>query len=105
MSKKYYFDIDGTICNTPGIDYDLATPIMDRIEKINKLYDDGNVVIYWTARGAGSNDLDYITYCRGLTLKQLGRWGCKYTTIEMNKPLFDSFYDDRAFNAKEIDTL
>ena len=43
---RYCFDIDGTIC-TPGTckscQYEGATPKKDRIEKINKLYDEGHL--------------------------------------------------------------
>lgn len=47
-----YVDIDHTICNTHGTDYSKSTPMMDRIEKINKLYDGGDTIVYWTARGS-----------------------------------------------------
>ena len=91
-------DIDGTICKTNGVDYINATPILDRIVKINRLYNEGNEIIYWTARGA-LNEKDWTV----LTKAQLKRWKCKYTRLDMNKPLFDEFYDDRAFNAAELD--
>ena len=45
----YMVDIDQTICKTPYTDgqhrYGLATPFKHRIEKINKLYDQGNTII------------------------------------------------------------
>jgi hydroxymethylpyrimidine pyrophosphatase-like HAD family hydrolase len=44
-----YVDIDGTICSQEE-DYSNAKPYRERIQKINKLYDDGNEIIYWTAR-------------------------------------------------------
>ena len=48
----YYIDIDETICDYEGPrKYPLATPIKKNIEKINKLYDEGHTIIYWTARG------------------------------------------------------
>jgi len=52
-----FVDIDDTICyydferNGKAVDYSLAKPYKDRIEKINKLYDKGKTIIYWTARG------------------------------------------------------
>ena len=49
--KTYCFDIDGTICTQNGTDYDSATPYLDRVEKINNLYEEGNVIILYTARG------------------------------------------------------
>ncbi len=47
-----YVDIDDTICTrSEDLDYSKAKPLCERIDKINKLYDDGNTIIYWTARG------------------------------------------------------
>ena len=51
---KIYVDIDNTICKTDGTDYKGATPIKKHIEKINKLYSEGNEIHYWTARGSVS---------------------------------------------------
>ena len=50
-----YVDIDETICVSPSSrDYSKAEPIIDRIKKINSLYDQGHEIVYWTARGTGS---------------------------------------------------
>ena len=53
---RYVVDIDGTICY-PGPDdekrYTHATPRWDRIQVINKLYDEGHTIVYLTARGMG----------------------------------------------------
>ena len=47
-----YVDIDETICYYKGDrDYNLALPLVDNIKKINKLYDEGHNIKYWTARG------------------------------------------------------
>ena len=43
---RYVVDIDGTICIPGPTDetrYDQALPIQDRIDEINKLYDEGPV--------------------------------------------------------------
>ena len=51
---RYCVDIDGTICTpTVGRDYSTAQPWKDRIDKLNKLYDEGHEIIYFTARGMG----------------------------------------------------
>ena len=51
---RYCVDIDGTICTpTVGRGYEKAEPWNDRISTINKLYDDGNHITYFTARGYG----------------------------------------------------
>ena len=47
----YIVDIDGTICTNTSGEYEKAEPIMENIETINSLYDAGNTIIYWTARG------------------------------------------------------
>ena len=53
-----YVDIDETICVSPeSRDYSLATPIKENIEKINKLYDSGDTIVYWTARGTWQTNL------------------------------------------------
>ena len=55
---RYCIDIDGTIC-TPGTckscQYEGSTPKKDRIEYVNKLYDEGHYIIYFTARAMGRN--------------------------------------------------
>ena len=48
----YIIDIDNTICLTePKGDYPNSKPHIKRIEKVNHLYDIGNKITYWTARG------------------------------------------------------
>ena len=51
---RYVIDIDATICVPGKTDeerYTGATPIQDRIDKVNKLYDEGNDIVYLTAWG------------------------------------------------------
>ena len=94
-----YVDIDETICTlgkNSGTrytrDYTLAIPRQEQIDKINKLYDEGHEIVYWTARGSGTG-IDW----SDLTEKQLNQWDCKYTRIEkQKKPLYDLFIDDKA---------
>ena len=94
--KTYIIDIDGTICHHEDetASFEHGQPIKERIEFFNKLYDDGNTIIYWTARGAWSGK-DHSE----LTKKQLDEWGVKRTELRMNKPAYDYWIDDRAFNA------
>ena len=56
----YVFDIDGTICNNTYGNYDNAEPDVERIEINNKLYDEGNTIIYQTARGMGRTNNNVI---------------------------------------------
>jgi hypothetical protein len=48
---RYVIDIDGTICTSSNGNYTLAKPLKKRIKKINLLYDNGNDIILYTARG------------------------------------------------------
>jgi uncharacterized HAD superfamily protein len=98
-----YVDIDGTICTednkkpkTAG-DYLAKQPFKDRIEKINKLFDQGHEIHYWTARGSTSGiDWTYITQ------QQLKLWDCKYHHLHMNnKPAFDLYICDKSWNSEE----
>ena len=91
-------DIDGTICETEGTDYPNARPIQERIEAINRLYDQGHTIIYWTARGVGSGEDQTL-----LTKTQLHTWGAKYHHLFLKKAPFDVIIDDRAFNARDIE--
>ena len=92
--KKIYIDIDNTICKTAACDYKNATPIHERIERVNSWYDQGHEITMWTARGTVTGK-DY----KWLTKKQLEEWGCKYNYLKMGKPAFDILIDDKAFNS------
>ena len=97
QSKIIYVDIDGTIC-TIVKDYNLAKPIPEHISKINKLYDEGNTIIYYTARGQVTKK-DW----SDLTLKQLNEWGCKFHELKMNqKPNYDLYICDKSIRIEEL---
>jgi len=94
----YMVDIDGTICNTENSNYKLSKPLLERIEKINKLYDEGHTIKYMTARGAVSK-IDW----KEFTEQQLKEWGCKYHELDVgNKPHYHKWIDDKAINAEEF---
>ena len=92
-------DIDDTIClynnEDKKSDYTLANPYKDRIEKINKLFDEGHTIVYWTARGTMTG----INWFK-ITIDQLNTWGCKYHELRMNKPAYDLFIDDKNMESK-----
>jgi len=106
---KYVVDIDGTICDKPecrdDCDYETSIPNPDRIAKINKLYDEGNQIIYLTARGMGRSgdnaDLAKRMFYE-LTKNQLDSWGCKYHKLVLGKPSGDYYIDDKGINANEF---
>ena len=101
--KTALVDIDETICFYPNErKYNLAVPNMENIAKINKLYNDGWLVIYWTARGSMSG-VDF----KEFTLGQLDSWGCKYHdlitgTDKYPKPFYDMIIDDKAKRIEEL---
>jgi len=98
--KIIYVDIDETICDTPGEDvrdYYSSTPRPETILKVNKLYDDGNRIVYWTARGSRSGKDWY-----KLTESQLESWGAKYHELRCDKPYYDVFYDDKNMRPDEL---
>lgn len=89
--KTIYVDVDETICSTPSSrKYEDAVPIKENIEKINKLYDMGNTIVYWTARGSRKQINWY-----ELTYKQLNEWGVKFHELRVDKPYYDLFIDDK----------
>jgi phosphatidate phosphatase PAH1 len=99
-------DIDGTICTsvTNG-EYSSALPLCDRIEKINNLYDEGNYIVYLTARGMGrySNNAALAkAKFYEITELQLKLWGCKYHELFLGKPSADYYIDDKGVNTNEF---
>jgi histidinol phosphatase-like enzyme len=91
-----YVDIDETICKSPTTrNYQHAIPIESNIQKINELYEAGNTIIYWTARGTGSG-IDW----REVTEKQFEKWGVKYHELRFGKPIYDLFIDDKNINSE-----
>jgi hypothetical protein len=108
---RYCVDIDGTICTpTVGRDYHKAEPWQDRIKVLNKLYDDGNYIIYFTARAMGRfSDLPHsVASVKAkevlfeLTKQQLDDWGVKYNELIMGKPHADFFIDDKGVKDEDF---
>jgi len=101
--KVVLVDIDETICfYSSERRYDLSEPNFKNIEKINKMYEDGWRVVYWTARGSVSGK-DYTEH----TIGQLTEWGCKYHELVTGtspnpKPHFDLVIDDKAKRIEEL---
>tara|TARA_Y100000593_G_C4302946_1_gene334306 strand:+ start:1694 stop:1996 length:303 start_codon:yes stop_codon:yes gene_type:complete len=97
-----YVDIDGTICTqddkSDSCVYDNVKPRQEQIDKINKLYNEGNTIIYWTARGTVTG-VDWLD----LTRKQLDSWGCKYHDLRVGtKPHYDLWVDDKSKRIEEL---
>jgi hypothetical protein len=82
MKKRVYLiDIDGTICddirNEESHLYPTAKPFEGSKEEINKLYDEGNKIVFFTAR----ENKD-----REITIEWLNNNGFKYHDLIMDKP-------------------
>lgn len=96
---KIYVDIDETICYYENErEYILAKPLKENIKKINKLFEEGNIITYWSARGS-TTGIDW----EEITKKQLDSWGCKFHNLCVGKkPPYDLLICDKAINAEEF---
>ena len=107
IKKIIYVDIDGCICTTRYDDKDFednyssylyVVPHLDRIERINGLFEEGHHIVYWTARGCKSG-LDMTN----ITKTQLQRWGAKYSELQVGtKPHFDMYICDKSWNSEDF---
>ena len=93
---RWCFDLDNTLVNTKGSDYENSTPIPEAIAKVRGYKDRGDHIIIMTARGSGSK-VDW----RDFTEKQLNKFGIPYDQLIVGlKPGgVDVFVDDKAINA------
>lgn len=91
----FAFDLDGTLCSQIE-GYVGAEPYKQRIELVNKLFDEEHTILIYTARGTRSG-LDW----REVTENQLQDWGVKYHELILGKkPHFDILIDDKAREAE-----
>jgi len=89
--SRFVFDIDGVIAEFRGdLDYSSALPNRKMIGIINRLYDAGNRIVLFTARG-------YVTKIdwAETTRKQLDEWGLQYHELLFGKPNADFYIDDK----------
>lgn len=96
--KKYVFDIDGVIAKyREDLDYASALPDKRMIQIINRLYDAGNDIVLFTARGykTGIN-------WEEITRRQLAAWGLRYHELKFGKPDADYYIDDKMLDIKEL---
>tara|TARA_R110000824_G_scaffold397452_1_gene600356 strand:- start:327 stop:647 length:321 start_codon:yes stop_codon:yes gene_type:complete len=102
---KYVFDIDGTICSTTDGDYEKAEPFEKRIKKINELYEKGETIFLYTARGMGRSGNSRAAAHQalyGLTRDQLTQWGVRYDALFMGKPSGDIYVDDKGVKDEDF---
>jgi hypothetical protein len=93
VSKKYCFDLDGTLCTNTEGDYEVALPFGTRISSVNRLFEEGNEITIFTARGSETG-IDWYE----LTETQLKSWGVKYNRLILGKPFAHQYIDDRAIS-------
>lgn len=94
---KFVIDIDGVICDEEKSVFE-RKPYKKRIDYINKLYDEGHEIVYFTARGMRSqNDDQYRSdqVYRMATEHQLNDWNCKYHALFFGKPNADVYIDNK----------
>ena len=98
-----YVDIDETICfyknrTYTNPDYSQAIPHYENIDKINKLFDEGHTITYWTARGSVTQ-IDWFD----VTKNQLIEWGCKHHHLSVGeKPPYDLLICDKTKRIEEV---
>jgi len=81
MNKVFLIDIDGTICddikNEESHLYPEAKPFPDALRIINKWYDQGDIITFFTARESKDKEV---------TEEWLKKNGFKYHGLVMDKP-------------------
>jgi len=91
--KIFIVDIDGTICenipNEEGIErMRTAKPFNDSIEHVNRLFDEGNRICFFTARREEH---------RKVTEQWLKEHGVKYHDLIFNKPRKNEIFSEYHF--------
>ena len=99
--KRLIIDIDGTICTqTPGT-YEEAKPIPEAVATVNKLYDEGHTIVFYTARymhRCKDNIVEVYRKYYNTTLTQLQDWGLKFHELHMGKISGDYFIDNMSID-------
>jgi hypothetical protein len=70
----------------------------ERIERVNGLYDSGNTIVYFTARGS-TTGIDWTDFTRD----QLESWGARYHRLILGKPEADVYVDDKGIHSEVFD--
>lgn len=90
--KTFVFDIDGVIAEfNESLKYDESVPNQKVINSVNWLYERGNKIVLFTARGYKTG-IDW----EEVTRSQMKDWGVKYHELKMGKPDADYYIDDKA---------
>jgi len=92
---KIAVDIDGTIAEEVDhhSQYHCCTPIYSAIAAINKLYDRGYTIVYYTSRYEEDRDV---------TKQWLEEHGVKYHELVLGKLRASCYIDNNSFTVEEI---
>ena len=95
-----FIDLDNTLCSTTNSDYENSSPIIERINKVNKLKEEGNYITIWTARGSNSG-LDYTE----LTKNQLNAWNINYDKLVLGKQTTEWNVENQGWITEDTDKM
>jgi len=113
-SKIIAFDLDEVLCTRdekqkdPIKKYYSCMPIKKMIKVCNELYNSGNRIIIYTARGMTTqkgNTNDVYSKLYNLTLNQINTWGIMYHQLVMGKIHYDLLIDDKAINSTTVESV
>ena len=97
----FVFDIDGVIAAfDPSLKYDRARPVEEIISIVNQLYNYGNRIVLFTARGSETG-----TDWSETTSAQMKDWGVKYHQLSFGKPAATFYVDDKNLSLNELRLL
>lgn len=110
--KIIAFDLDDVLCsrlngyeNLGPLKYDYCYPIVENIEMVNSLYNEGYKIVIYTARGMtqfNGNVHEIYSKLYTKTTEQLKSWGLKYHQLVMGKIHYDVLIDDKVMNSNGI---
>ena len=95
--KTYIIDIDNTICKSKDSNYVNSIPYYHIINSLNKLYEGGHELHYWTSRGTNSGK-DWSDF----TIRQMNMWGVKYSTLNIGNIHYDLWIDDKTIHIDDF---
>lgn len=102
---RYVFDLDLTLCSHSSLGYTYAQPFIERIALVNRLYNEGQHITIYTARGMSSyrgiKILAKFRWAR-VTRRQLRTWGVEYHKLVLGKPAGDVYVDDKGVLAEDF---
>lgn len=104
------FDLDGVICHRRSEDFGIEKyltcyPDLDFVNTVNRLFEEGNHITIYTARGMNTfnNDVRKVyDKLYSLTKNQLDSWGVKHHELVMGKVSYDILIDDKAINSENV---